>query len=494
MALPVSDIVKINVIRDTIFPAQTGFGTETIVGISGVISTEQRIRKYANIKQVAEDFATDSEEYKAANSHYAQAVKPKAFYISRWVNSDTAAELRCGLNRTTDVDTWKAVSDGSFRIGIDGTSENVTALDFSSATSLDDVASTIQTALVSAGFTNATCKYNEKEKRFFIKSGTTGSSSTITYLSTATATVGTDISGTASGEQYLDGDSDSSSELNQGMAAESITDGLNTIKDKNNDWWVASFVSSIRDNDTAKEASAWAESQPNMVFIDSNDQAARSSSATSDIGHELKALNRFRTALFWHGDSKLYPSAALTGRALPEQPGSITWKFQNLSEVTPSTELKGTEVSTLTDKRYNMYVTYGDTSISQEGITCGGNDSQAEFIDTMRGIDWLSSLIQTNVFSKLDSPKKVPLTNQGLSTLESVMISALQEGERVGFLAGGVDKDGDPRPAFITSFKRVEQMTPSELSQRRAFLEFTAYLAGAIHFVQIDGTVTLDFN
>jgi phage tail sheath gpL-like len=88
------------------------------------------------------------------------------------------------------IAAWQAVTDGEFTISVDGTPQNVTALDFSLDTDLDDVAATI-----AAGLTGATCVWQSATSTFKITSSATGEGKDISAMSLYSGGSGTDISG-----------------------------------------------------------------------------------------------------------------------------------------------------------------------------------------------------------------------------------------------------------------------------------------------------------
>jgi len=96
---------------------------------------------------------------------------------------------------------WTGITNGSFRATIDGVAYNFDAINFSTATSMNDVASIIQTKIRAITGGSETVSYNATDYKFTITSGTTGTESQISVLSTSTGTVGTDISGAS----YLNG-------------------------------------------------------------------------------------------------------------------------------------------------------------------------------------------------------------------------------------------------------------------------------------------------
>ena len=91
---------------------------------------------------------------------------------------------------------WTPIADGSFRITIDGDTQNIDGIDFVGDGDMGAVALTIEAALRligTGGYEFATCVWNGTQ--FNISSGTTGLSTSISVLSTSTGTVGTDLSG-----------------------------------------------------------------------------------------------------------------------------------------------------------------------------------------------------------------------------------------------------------------------------------------------------------
>ena len=90
------------------------------------------------------------------------------------------------------------MSDGSFRITIDGTAYNVDAIDFTTlggGDAMSDCATIIQTALRAA--TSGTETVAWSTDHFVITSAITTSTSQVSVATTSTGTVGTDVSGEA---------------------------------------------------------------------------------------------------------------------------------------------------------------------------------------------------------------------------------------------------------------------------------------------------------
>jgi hypothetical protein len=115
----------------------------------------------------------------------------------------TPAFLTGGVGAEGLFNNWLAVLDGRFAITIDGTLRGISGIDFTGVTSMDDVASYIQTAIraVTSGLETVVWSVNH----FIVTSGNTTSSSAITVTSTIGGGGGTDISG-AGASNWMDCD------------------------------------------------------------------------------------------------------------------------------------------------------------------------------------------------------------------------------------------------------------------------------------------------
>ena len=110
--------------------------------------------------------------------------------------------------------------------------------------------------------------------------------------------------------------------------------------------------------------------------------------------------------------------------------------------------------------------------------------AQGEFIDIVRGVDWLTSRIQEFVYSVLVNSNKVPYTDSGIAAIEAEIRRALQLGIGNNFIAN------DPAPT-VTVPKSTNVPSNDKAQRILRNVKFQATLAGAIHAVNITGTVTV---
>ena len=117
--------------------------------------------------------------------------------------ANTAGYLTGGTNAQSAFASWAAVTDGSFRVTVDGTAYNVDAIDFSGDGSMADVATTLQSALQTATSSTETVAWSTDH--FVITSATSDEDSEVSVLSTIANPTGTDISG-AGANDWMDAD------------------------------------------------------------------------------------------------------------------------------------------------------------------------------------------------------------------------------------------------------------------------------------------------
>ena len=187
--LPISDVSNVQIIMSPLAAAVRNFGAMMIIGSSDVIDTSERLRYYAGLTDIATDFGTDSEEYLAAVPFFGQEPKPLFCYVARWAKTATAASMRGAILTTTQqaIANFTAVSSGSMFIKVDDIPISLTGIDLSAVTNLNGVASAVESAL-DAKSTGSTLVWDAAYSRFVVKSGTTGTSSTLNYAAAPTAT------------------------------------------------------------------------------------------------------------------------------------------------------------------------------------------------------------------------------------------------------------------------------------------------------------------
>lgn len=147
-----------------------------------------------DLSVIGELFGTTSEEYKRASFYFGFISKtsqtPKKISFYRYVNADLAPKI-FGDTKQKALSDFTSIANGTFDLEIGGITHSFT-VDFSTALSLSDVASLIQTQIRSeseAQFIDATVTYDATRRSFNLVGGVAENAT----ISVSSATTGTDI-------------------------------------------------------------------------------------------------------------------------------------------------------------------------------------------------------------------------------------------------------------------------------------------------------------
>ena len=490
MTIPVKSIVAVSITIGASFPSRKGFGIlNCVTAETGTIGFAERIRSYGSADSVAADWPSNSEVVKLANSYFGQQPKPTDFRVSVRAEAAVAAELRGGsvVDNAANLALFVAISDGSFAISIDGNAEDITTIDFTGDTNLTDVAATIEAklqAILTLPFPTSTVDY--EDGRFFIRSGTTGATSLISFLTQVSPVTGTDIGSLLQMQQ-------GEGTKTNGIDPETITESLDAIQQASSDWYGLIFTKEVRDaaqvngEDAVVAAAAWVQARIKTFFNTSNDLDVLDSVTTNDIISLLNASSSTRTMSTFSSHTAEYPGASIAGRAFTvdfSQPNStITLKFKQGPGIT-SENLSENDKSVLDSKRGNSFFEVGPDTVIYGESYMGGDF----FFDEIHGTDWLTDAIEKEVFGYiLSRPSKVPYSEAGTAALEQQTIKVLDEAVRNGLVAPGETIDGVFLPnGYITTTIPVANVSQTEKDARQYNgLSFIALGAGAIHGAQI---------
>lgn len=441
-----SDIIDLTITIASSGITRAGFGTILIGGYHDR-TTGDRVDTYAKLTDMTDDtFATTDLEYITATAIKSQDPAPKNFKVARLGSVAEGPTMRTSLTAAT-ANAASAPYTFSFKLGITGSAYNT--VEYAAASGASNA--TIMAGLLAA--VTAVPGYSGN-----ILATTSGS-----VLSITGASAGKHFAiKNAKGLTFEDWTAD------PGVATD-----LNTILDEDSDWYalVLTYKSAA-----IQAAAAAAIQTLRKVYVTGTQDSAVATSATSDIGTTLHGQSYTRTILIFNDDYMLQADAALAGVWMPYDPGSETLKFKTLTGQTP-TNLTASQITQLRAKKVNYYVTYAGVGIVAEGVT-----SEGKFADLIRFVDWLFANIQEDLFALFVSTPKVPFSPAGITQVEGVIRAVLQRGVNVGGLL----------PDFTVEVPALEDVSTANKEARNLSpVTFAATSAGAIHGVEITGTVSL---
>lgn len=280
MAIPSSELV--NIVPRVIA------GTGKDLNFNGLFFTHNEnvpineVLDFASASDVAKFFGAKSLETEGA-THYFNGfnnsdVKPSKLLFFRAIDDAVAPFLR-GTNigkQDEALIAIKRINNGSFTINL-GELATINNIDFSTATSLSDVADKLQSKLrsqVSAGFGNASVRYSSLFNAFIVTSGQTGASAGITY---ATGSVAEALK-LQEGEAIKSSGADENLTTNGSLiSGELETSALTTLKAINN----GGFKILLNGNETELS---------NLNFAKFNTQATSATLTGKAVGNVLDQL------------------------------------------------------------------------------------------------------------------------------------------------------------------------------------------------------------
>lgn len=452
--MSLQEIVNVVITQETASIEQAGFSTVLILGTNGNIASRTQEFTAADATLAAAlNGGVNAAEYKAAVDLKAQSPCPPTFKIGC---------IGIAKVLTDDAGTYTA---GDISLDINGTTITE-SFDTDKDTTLTNLAATIQ-ALASV----STAVY-------------AAGSHTITITPIATAAIGiTNIDLTG-----ITGTMVAIAVTTTGAATETITNALNSIITEDTDWY--GLVTVTRTQADQEDAADWVEANDRLYFAGDNTQNIFDVTDALDsttLPAVLKAAAYARTAVVatLNADTE-YPDAALFGKLLPLTPGSYTAKFKTLASITADSLTNAQSVNAR-DKNANT-----DEPIAGKNIIREGTVAEGEYIDIIIFIDWLKARIQEEVYAVLVKNLKVPYTPAGLVQISSAIEQVLRIGQNNGGISDySQDDDGVQNGGFVVTLPSYDDISAVDKANRELNnVQFTAWLSGAIHTVNISGVVT----
>ena len=457
----------------------------------GPLSTASRYRIYSEAASVAADFGSASQAYDFALSFFAtqpNATNAGGFLVmGYWRGADedvaaTAASLTgAQLSEAAVVSVLQQVADGAFDVDIDGVTENLTALDFQSTTTLDEVAVVIDTALT--GGTAAVV-----DQRIVITSATTGATSLIAFATDP----GT---GTFIG-QTLALTTGSGGFLTQGAALESLTAetklaGIAELRSQVK-FRGAMFIDNPTDEES-KTLAEWGQANDVLqydVFDSADNLLVDPTNVVWDI--KLSSLTNYRMLYSKAGNRKLAASymARVHTVNFAAENSALTMHLKELSVA--AEEYTQTEVSNAKMVGLDLYTTIKLTPVI---LTSGAN----VFTDERYNLIALVDFIQVDMYNLLKlTGTKIPQTRRGVNQLIDQAEKTTRQFVRAGVAAPGTWSSPDyfgNRETFEQSIinngfywlagSLADQAQNSREARESPVLQGAVKMAGAVHSVDL---------
>jgi hypothetical protein len=450
-----NDIVNITITSSGRGVSRAGFGVPLVIAKHDVFP--ERFREYslgtAASDMVTDGFTTNDPAYKAVVALARNTPKPTKVIVGK---------LLTDFAQDTDITVKPIVAVGGELYAMTVTSPDGTVTQVSYTAIAADTETVIATALQAlldaiVGLTSANV-----------------------------AGVITNLADNASERFLFNGIDLALMDFVDNTADSNLAAELASLQQLNNTWYglyLADAPSAARITVLANAI----ETQEKIFLATTHDTAVGDPVSTADIAYTLNAAQLFRTAVLYSGQQGAHAAATWMGNGFPFPPGSQTWAYKPLSGVAIDNLSTGFK-SALDAKKCNYYSDDLGTPATNGGVGTGGTMASGEYIDVIRGRDWLSARLRERIAGLLANVRKVPFTNKGIRMVTKEVSAQMREGIGASYLSDDIP-EGQEEAFIVTAPDVSEVSAQNKIDRLLPDVAFEATLAGAIHATQINGSI-----
>ena len=458
----------------------------------GALSSSNRSKAYTDLSSIADDFGTTSAVYQHASVLFSGTKNPcnsgGYLVVAYWRAITETVSAKAGylkgiqLSESVIVNTLQSVSDGSFKVIIDGVEQSITGLDFRTIDELSDVVD-----LINDEITGATASINDQ--RIIITSDTTGLVSEVSLLTENTS--GTFIGvilGLSIGTGAIAYDGLASGILTAESKVDSVTEAL-----KEEPFKGFTFL----DNPTDVESKALAVfAQANDILsYDVFDSASNLEKDVSNVVWDIKlsGLENYRMIYRKDGDRKVATAemTRLHTVNFNNENSAITLNLKELKGIV-SEDYSQDEINKAKKVGLDLYTNFGDLP---KLLTSGANG----WADNVYNIIAIKNYIQTDVFNLLGTTgtKLAQIkrdVNKIVDTIEKTLILFRKANVIAPNQWNSSDTFGDEalfRRSILTNGYFVfaqslnDQVQSDRTARKSVPIQIALKLSGSIHSVDV---------
>ena len=426
-AIPADYIVSVN-------PRVLYGGSGQLV-LSGLLLTNNtlcpfpQLLAFPSAKEVGEYFGVDTNEYKLATNYFLgydnSYRKPEKLYFARRASTAFGGEL-IGAEVTALVSDFQSISDGTFKINVDGTDYVVDEIDFSSVTSMSTVAQAIQGVMTTNGI-GVTVAYSSITKGFIITNNTTGSTGSLGFV--VAGGTGTDL------VPLLKMSQSDGAVVYSGSGALTPAEVMESVVNQTTNWASFTCVTSMSD-DEIKGYAAWNNGKGVSYLFsawknDTNDNVITLKNALDVAGYNGTSLVR-GTAEY-----AVFIMAETASIDWNRRQGVINFAFKSQSGLA-AIVTDGTEASALEEVGVNYYGRWATRNPEFVFLYNGAITGDYKWIDAWVNAIWLRSAVQISCMNGLKMAGRVPYTDMGYTQISAWLQDPINTALLNGVIDAGV--------------------------------------------------------
>ncbi len=203
----------------------------------------------------------------------------------------------------------------------------------------------------------------------------------------------------------------------------------------------------------------------------------------------LTDRSNIREAYFLHSDEAQYADSGICGLVLPEVPGSVTWKWQEVAGIT-TPNFSATQLNQIRTANGQTFEKVSGYLMSNGGITTGG-----QFIDIIQIRDYAKARMYEAIIRNLRGGT-TGMDADGISVLVSSLRQVLDAMGRAGQISP-VDNEDDAKRSDMGQYQykitvpEITSLTDADrLARKYMGLAWTFRARGKMHEVDIQGRIT----
>lgn len=380
-------------------------------------------------------------------------ITPQALLFSRYVEGAAVGAFTRGALNTQTLTQLKTIVAGTLSVTIDTVTYNIAAVNLAAATSFSNAATILQTAFTFGG-TGHTVTYDAQFNAFVVKSGTTGATSTIGYVSgTVASTLGLLQSNGAV--------------ISQGSIPMIPGAAMDLIYGYTKNWF--KFMNTIEPSlSDALLFATWNAAKAGQfayVSWDSDVTAATTANNAATLGAQIIAAgiagtvcvyNTPQVAAFNLGVAASIDFSGTSAR--------ITYAFKQSGLITP-TVTDDVSAANLESNGYNYYGNFA-TANQQVNFYYPGSISGAYLWDDAHtNAQWLNSQLQVSILNGFVNTPSIPYNDSGYG-----LVSAFAAAPIIAAVNFGAIRPGVPlSPAQVQQVNQAAGTTISTVLQSRGW-------------------------
>ena len=448
-----------------------------------LIPTTNPLLKFTSAAAVETYFGSASTEYQAATKYFASYSSatqvPPYIYFGKYVYQAISPYVFSAAfsNPTTalaNLITFTSGAPGDLTITVDGIPYATSAINLSAATSMSQVASTIQAdiwaahSILNGSGLDLTVTYSGTTNQFIVTQSGTGTSSTLSFFSS---------SGSPSLATALQLTSATGAVLSQGEATMTAAQNMLNLQTYFTDQFSIFFVDTLNGTMTGSGGdainlamSAWVSGQvasgnQYAFFLWSNESNLENSSDTSTIWYQVTQALYANVAIF---DEVIYNTSDRAAAAsgifasvdLNQANSAITLAFKTQASLLPS--VTSTAIATTLDTKEINY--YGNIGVSgtttQVNWFYGGYlTGPWAYIDNLVASVWTTVQIQIAIASFFGLVPQIPNDPYGDSQVRALITGVMDGNVTNGIIALGLTFDTATSQALIAQGVNPQELT-----------------------------------